>query len=61
MSFRANHSGARPSSSERERTHESAVWADSCITSPSCPVMVSFPVPAYAVASMKRTSPPTAV
>ena len=44
-----------------ERTHESAACADSCITSPSWPVIVSAPLPGYAVASMKRTSPPTAV
>ena len=43
------------------RTHESAAWADSCITSPSWPVTCSSPLPGYAVASMKRTSPPTAV
>ena len=57
----ANHSGASPSSAACERTQESAACADSCITSPSCPVIVSFPLPGYAVASMKRTSPPTAV
>jgi hypothetical protein len=26
-------------------THESAACADSCITSPSCPVIVSRPLP----------------
>ena len=44
-----------------DRIHESAACADSCITSPSCPVIVRRPLPAYAVASMKRTSPPTVV
>ncbi len=44
-----------------ERTHESAACADSCITSPSWPVIVSFPLPGYACASMKSTSPPAAV
>ena len=39
----ANQSVARPSSSVCERTQESAACADSCITSPSCPVIVSFP------------------
>ncbi len=44
-----------------ERTHESAASADSCITSPSWPVIVSLPLPGYAVASMNRTSPPADV
>ena len=35
-----------------ERTHDSAACADSCITSPSCPVTVSLPRPGYACASM---------
>ena len=40
---------------------ESAAWADSRITSPSWPVIVSLPLPGIAVASMNRTSPPTGV
>ena len=43
------------------RTHESAACADSRITSPSWPVIVSLPAPGIAVASMNRTSPPTGV
>ena len=34
-----------PSSSVCARTQESAACADSCITSPSCPVIVSRPLP----------------
>ncbi len=43
------------------RSHDSAARADSFITSPSCPVSVSEPVPAMRDASMKSTSPPTGV
>ena len=43
------------------RTQESAACADSRMTSPSCPVIVSFPEPGIAVASMNSTSPPTGV
>ena len=35
----ANHSGSIPSSSAWLRTQERAAWADSCITSPSWPVI----------------------
>jgi len=41
----ANHVSSRPSVSACERTHETAACADSCITSPSCPVIVNFPLP----------------
>ena len=44
-SLAANHSALRPRSDARERTHESAVCADSCITSPSWPVIFSRPLP----------------
>jgi len=60
-SWSANQPGSTPSSPECERTHESAACADSCITSPSWPVIVSLPLPGYAVASMKSTSPPAGV
>ena len=40
---------------------ESAACADSFMTSPSCPVSWSLPVPYMRVASMKRISPPTLV
>ena len=40
-----NHSGSTPSSSVCDRTHESAACADSCITSPSWPVIFSRPRP----------------
>ena len=43
------------------RTQDSAACADSFITSPSCPVTVSLPLPGIAVASTKSTSPPTGV
>ena len=43
------------------RTYESAACADSCITSPSWPVIVSRPRPGIAVASTNSTSPPTGV
>ena len=38
-----------------------AAWADSCITSPSLPVMVSLPLPGMTVASMVSSSPPSSV
>ena len=44
-----------------ERTHESAAFADSFITSPSWPVTISSPLPGYAAASMNSTSPPAGV
>ena len=44
-SWPANQSGSRPSPTAWLRTHESAAWADSCITSPSWPVTVSLPLP----------------
>src|SRR5579884_4243050 len=40
-----NQLSSTPSSPACERTHESAARADSCITSPSCPVTVRFPLP----------------
>jgi len=44
-----------------ERTNDNAAWADSRITSPIWPVIVSRPVPGIALASMNSTSPPTGV
>ncbi len=50
-----------PSSDTCERTHESAAWADSFMTSPSWPVSVSVLLPFILVASMNRISPPVGV
>src|SRR4029453_7816715 len=63
MSCLANQSSGRSGASSDwwPRTHDSAASADSRITSPSWPVIVSLPEPGIAVASMKRTSPPTGV
>ena len=47
--------------SARERTHDMAARADSCMTSPSLPVSVSAPLPTISVTSMGRISPPTSV
>ena len=38
-----------------------AAWADSCITSPSLPVVVSLPRPSMIAASVSRMDPPTSV
>ena len=43
------------------RTCDSAASADSRITSPSWPVIVSLPLPGIALASTNSTSPPTGV
>ena len=43
------------------RNQDSAARADSFITSPSWPVIVSVPVPAIRDASMNSTSPPAGV
>jgi hypothetical protein len=59
-SLRANQSSGRLPSAW-PRTHDSAAWADSRMTSPSWPVIVSLPVPGIAPTSMKSTSPPTGV
>ena len=63
MSLFANQSSSSSGaiSAQWPRTHDSAAWADSRITSPSWPVIVSLPEPFIAVASMNRTSPPTGV
>ena len=44
-----------------ERTQLRAICADSFITSPSCPVKVSSPVPDILLASTNMISPPIAV
>ena len=44
-----------------ERTQARAVWADSFITSPSCPVSESVRLPGMRVASTNRMSPPAGV
>ena len=41
----ANQFSGSPRAVVCERTHESAACADSCITSPSWPVIVSLPLP----------------
>jgi hypothetical protein len=46
---------------ERARTTESAAWIDSCITSPSLPVVMVLPLPGMVTASICRISPPTSV
>src|ERR1044072_920037 len=38
-----------------------AAWADSCITSPSLPVIVSLPLPGMMVTSVASSSPPSSV
>ena len=45
----------------RDRTYDIAACADSCITSPSLPVMMSLPLPGMTVASVVRISPPISV
>ena len=50
-----------PNESARERTKESAASTDSRITSPNCPVTVSFPDPGMRRASMVMMSPPNEV
>ncbi|KJU83314.1 conserved hypothetical protein, membrane [Candidatus Magnetobacterium bavaricum] len=44
-----------------ERTYDRAAWADSFITSPSCPVMVRLPLPFIVMASTYIISPPLSV
>lgn len=53
--------GSMPNFAMRVLKRLTAAVADSFITSPSCPVSVTLPDPAYAVASMNRMSPPTEV
>ena len=50
-----------PSDLLRRRTTVSAAWIDSCITSPSLPVVMVLPLPGTATASMVSNSPPTSV
>ncbi len=59
--LRGSISSSGRNSAASPRSSESAACADSFITSPSWPVIVSLPVPGIAVASMNRTSPPTGV
>src|SRR5207302_1430703 len=54
-------SASIPISSACDRTYESAMRADSFITSPSCPVSVSSLPPSIDVASTNSTSPPVPV
>ena len=48
-------------SNNNDFTRFTAIVADSFITSPSCPVLTICPVPANAVVSIKRISPPACV
>ena len=57
----AHAAGSMPSSSAWPRTYDSAMRADSFITSPSWPVRTMFSLPGIEVASMKSTSPPVPV
>jgi hypothetical protein len=50
-----------PSEWLRFRTTESAAWIDSCMTSPSLPVVMVLPLPGRATVSMVSNSPPTSV
>src|SRR5437667_408342 len=50
-----------PSATARARSRLHAAWADSFITSPSCPVRVICPLPGIWIASMNMMSPPTGV
>src|SRR5690348_8630870 len=59
MSYLLWKSGSMPSRSLRARTTDCAAWMDSFITSPSCPVRISLPLPGTTVASMLSRSPPT--
>ena len=58
--LRSNDSWSTPSDSACVRTAESAICADSFITSPSCPVSTR-PSPGADVASTNSTSPPVAL
>src|SRR6266704_269552 len=56
-----NASSGMPSAAARARSRLHAAWADSFITSPSCPVRVICPFPGIWIASMNMMSPPTGV
>ena len=60
-SRRSRPAGRGPTAGPRARTKDTAAWADSRITSPSCPVTISRPLPGMAWASTKRISPPAPV
>src|ERR1035437_7840024 len=62
MSLVLNSLGSMPYLVALPRTHVSAACTDSCITGPSCPVMIRpLLPPGMRPASIKRTSPPTGV
>src|SRR5271157_1657641 len=61
MSWSAKNASSIPSSFAFDRTQVSAACMDSCITCPSCPVMVNPPLPFMLLASTKSTSPPVGV
>ena len=54
-------SSSMPSASACPRTYDSAIRADSFMTSPSCPVRTRPSLPFIEVASMNSTSPPAPV
>src|ERR1035437_5609658 len=62
MSLVLNRSGSMPYLVALARTQVSAACTDSCMTGPSCPVMMRpLLPPGMRPASMNRTSPPTGV
>ncbi len=61
MSYFLWNSVSIPSNSALERMKLTAAIADSFITSPSCPVSSSFPLPSMMVTSIASVSPPTGV
>ena len=61
MSVLSRKFSSMPSHLALARTNDNAACADSFMTSPSCPVSTSEPLPGMRVASMKRMSPPTGV
>src|SRR3546814_5667839 len=61
MSLRANRLGLLPSAGARAFTNDSAACTDSVITSPSLPVVRTWPLPDAVTASIVSNSPPTSV
>ena len=61
MSFFWNTSSGIPSRGARLRTTDSAAWIDSCMTSPSLPVVIVFALPGMTATSIVSSSPPTSV
>ena len=53
--------GSIPNSRDLDLTYDFAAFTDSCITSPSFPVICIFPLPGILTVSILRISPPTSV